>query len=336
MPILDPRHDLGHPVEGDTAWSESYYFNGYDPPTDTGLFTRIGIRPHEGTMDVGLSVWLTDGRVGEYRAVRPQHEMVDSHLVVDAVHYDLLEPLRSWRLRMDDAVIPRPCAPGEADATAPAAPVAVELDLTFTALTPGIGTDGQHPGPRSSDAAAQAARTTGKGHLEQAGRLTGHVTVDGTRHDWTEGRGNRDRSWGPRRWGGPAMWRWFSINVGDDVHFGGIRIGTTAGDLHRGWMWDGERATSIGHWHLDTELEDDGLTQRVTHLVATDKAGREHHLRGDLLRVARIGRPGQGGGASTVVNEGLARWSYNGRTGYGIAEYLHQLDERGRPVVPVA
>ena len=36
-----------------------------------------------------------------------------------------------------------------------------------------------------------------------------------------------------------------------------------------------------------------------------------------------------------VLNEGLARWSYEGRNGYGIAEYLHQLDEHGAPVVPI-
>ena len=46
------------------------------------------------------------------------------------------------------------------------------------------------------------------------------------------------------------MWRWFSINIGDDVHFGGIRIGTEAGDLHRGWVWkDGEHA-SIAEWRV--------------------------------------------------------------------------------------
>ena len=69
MPILDARHDLAHPVEGDTAWSESYYFNAYDPATDSGLFTRIGIRPNEGTMDVGLSIWLPGGDLGEYQWV---------------------------------------------------------------------------------------------------------------------------------------------------------------------------------------------------------------------------------------------------------------------------
>jgi len=126
------------------------------------------------------------------------------------------------------------------------------------------------------------------------------------------------------------MWRWFSINLGDDVHFGGIRIGTDAGDLHRGWVWMEGRATSVGRWDVRTELEDDGLTHRVSHVTATDKAGRVHQLRGDLLRVAAA--PARRG---TVVNEGLARWSLGDRVGYGISEYLHQLDGSGRPVVPI-
>jgi hypothetical protein len=36
-----------------------------------------------------------------------------------------------------------------------------------------------------------------------------------------------------------------------------------------------------------------------------------------------------------ALNEGLARWTYEGRTGYGISEYLHQLDANAPPVVPV-
>jgi hypothetical protein len=129
------------------------------------------------------------------------------------------------------------------------------------------------------------------------------------------------------------MWRWFSINVGDDVHFGGIRIGTDAGDLHRGWVWRDGEATSIRRWDVRTELRDDGITHRVSHVQATDARGRVHELRGDLLRVAPV--PHETGGRRTLLNEGLARWSYEGRTGYGISEYLHQLDEAGKPVVPI-
>ncbi len=332
MPILDARHDLAHPVEGDTAWSESYYFNAYDPGTDSGFFTRIGIRPNEGTMDVGLSVWLPGGELAEYRHVKEQRAMVDTVLEVGAVRYEMLEALASWRLTASAEVPARPCGGG-----APAArQVRVALDVRFDALSPAIGTDGARGATRSAQAAA-AAGTVGKGHLEQAGRWTGWVEVDGVRHRWHGARGNRDRSWGPRRWGGPTMWRWFSINVGDDLHFGGIRLGTEAGDLHRGGVWDGERrqGASIAEWRLRTELADDGVTHRVVHLTVRDKEGRSYALRGDVLRVADIGRAG-----GTMVNEGLARWTYrdpdgHDRTGYGICEYLHQLDDGGRPVVPV-
>jgi len=220
MPILDTRHDLAHPVEGDTAWSESYYFNAYDPETDSGLFSRIGIRPNEGTMDVGMSLWLPGGELGEYRWVKEQRDMVDTVLDVGAVRYEMLEALQSWRLTMEDAVQARPTGKSRAEAEAEAHPVKVALDVRFDAITPAVGTDGQPGGGPKSKEAAAASGTVGKGHLEQAGRWTGTLTIDGVTHEWKSAHGNRDRSWGPRRWGGPKMWRWFSINIGDDLHFG--------------------------------------------------------------------------------------------------------------------
>src|SRR5439155_417365 len=227
MPILDARHNFAHPVEPDTAWSESYYFNAYDP-------------------------------------------------------------------------------------------------------TAAAGSDGQ--GRSGAGASAGTRQHVGKGHLEQAGRWSGWIDVDGARHELTRARGNRDKSWGPRRWGGPTMWRWFSVNVGDDVHFGGIRIGTGAGELHRGWVWRDGGFASIRAWDVRTELEADRLTHRVTHVRATDAQGRVHALRGDVLRVASLP---QHGDRRTLLNEGLARWTYEGREGFGIAEYLHQLDADGRPAVPI-
>ena len=153
------------------------------------------------------------------------------------------------------------------------------------------------------------------------------------RHELVDARGNRDKSWGPRRWGGPKMWRWFSINIGDETHFGGIRIGTDAGDLHRGWVWTDGEASSIKEWKVTSEVAADGVTHTATHVHATDKRGRVHQLDAEVLRVS----PGPAGVKpnTTIVNEGLARWTYEGRTGYGISEYLHQLDGDARPVVPI-
>ena len=152
------------------------------------------------------------------------------------------------------------------------------------------------------------------------------------RHELVDARGNRDKSWGPRRWGGPKMWRWFSINIGDDMHFGGIRIGTDAGDLHRGWVWPDGEHSSIQEWKVRTEVADDGVTHTATHVHATDKRGRVHELDADVFRVSP--GPGRDRPDTTIVNEGLARWTYEGRTGYGISEYLHQLDASARPGRP--
>jgi hypothetical protein len=316
MPILDPSHDHAHPVEGDQAWSESYYFNCYDPAADVGFFTRIGVRPNEGSMDVGLSYWVPGGGITGLREQREQREMVDTLLQVGPVTYEMLDAGARWRLTAESA--------GSADAA---------MDVTFEALMPLVGGDGQ----RRSAADASSERTrlsVGKGHLEQAGRWSGWIEVAGTRQELgPDALGNRDKSWGPRRWGGPKMWRWFSINIDEATHFGGIVIGTDAGDLHRGWVWrDGEQA-SIREWKVTSNLADDGITHTRSHVQAVEKSGRVHELEAELLRV----EPGAKGirPSTTIVNEGLARWHYDGRTGTGISEYLHQLDGDARPVVAI-
>ena len=94
----------------------------------------------------------------------------------------------------------------------------------------------------------------GETDWNRAGRWQGWIEADGVRHELVDARGNRDKSWGPRRWGGPKMWRWFSINIDDDTHFGGIRIGTDAGDLHRGWVWTGGEHASIREWKVTSEV----------------------------------------------------------------------------------
>ena len=97
-------------------------------------------------------------------------------------------------------------------------------------------------------------------------------------------------------------------------------------------MSDGEH-TSIAEWQVTSELEDDGVTHRRSFVTAVDKLGRERELVADVIRI----EPGARGvvPSTTIVNEGLARWTYEGRTGTGISEYLHQLDAEARPVVPI-
>ena len=324
VPILDATHDQMHPVEDESAWSESYYFNGYDPDADVGIYTRIGIRPNEGTIDVTLASWQPDNQIAFVQATREQREMCESPLEVGGVRYVCRDEGKLWHLTADSEAVLFDLE------TRDRRKIPFSLDLEFEALIPMIGVDGQ--GTQAAGASASTSQSTGKGHLEQAGRWTGWIEADGNRQNLGDrARGNRDKSWGPRRWGGPRMWRWFSINISDDVHFGGIRIGTESGDLHRGWVWRDGVHTSLVEWRVRTETRDDGVTQKTCFVTAVDKLGREHELQADVMRVF----PGGARAGKTVVNEGLARWTYEGVTGYGIAEYLHQFDDEGRPLVPI-
>jgi hypothetical protein len=319
--VVNERHDAAHPVEDDSAWNESLYFNAYDHAADIGFFTRIGIRPKEGRVEGACFIWLPRQGVARIVAVAPRFEVSDEGFEVDGIRYEKLQSMSEWRIRCE----------GEAEIETMKGALGCVVDATFHALTPPLGGagDGGH------GASGEAGRTVARGHFEQAGRWSGRIEIEGRRFELGDTLGNRDRSWGPRRWEQPRMWRWFSINVGDFAHFGGVLITTDAGELHRGWVWrEGEHA-SIRRWDVSTELDADGLTQRVVHVLATDKADRVHALHGELLRMAR-GVLREDDAGRTVWLDGLARWTYEGRVGYGIAEYLHQLDPQGRPLVPVA
>src|SRR5262249_888141 len=158
--------------------------NVYDPVSDTGVFTRIGIRPNEGTMDVGLSVWLPGHDLAVVGGVRPQTGMTDRDLEVAGVRYERIEPMREGRLTAGAEATIRDLRGGGESRRG-----RVALDLVFHALTPAVGSDGQ--GGQGTGASAETRQHVGKGHLEQAGRWSGWIAADGRRWDLAAGRGNR-------------------------------------------------------------------------------------------------------------------------------------------------
>ena len=159
------------------------------------------------------------------------------------------------------------------------------MDLTFNALTPAVGVDGQ--GRQGSGASAATGTSVGKGHLEQAGRWTGWIEADGVRHEMVE------RARQPRQVVGPAaVGRSEDVALVLDQHrrrralrrasaSGPTRATCTAGGCGR----DGEHS-SIKEWKVTSEVADDGVTHTATHVHATDKRGRVHELDADVFRVS--------------------------------------------------
>ena len=319
MPILDNTHDFGHPIEASPDWSESYYFNGYDPELGTGFFARIAIRPNAPSIDGFISLFLP-GRTGVRLSASAQGVACDTNLPnVGCLRFERVEPMQRWRL----------VGEGTGDDGR-----RVAVDFTFTALIPPIGVDTSGRRVEAASGSAVVA-SMGAGHFEQSGSWTGSFTVDGVRRAF-KGRGNRDKSWGARRTDndtGMHYWRWFSMNFGDDLHLGGIRVGTGESAMQRGWLYKHGEFLSLRGMDVTTVLAADGITQQEVTLVATDKQGGQHRFTGEVLNVLPL--LAKGHEAMTIL-EGLTRWTHEGRTGFGICEYAHHLDAEGKPLVEIS
>jgi hypothetical protein len=170
---------------------------------------------------------------------------------------ECLEPLKSYRVRF--------------------AHEGCDLDLTFDAVM----------APHATGF-PEGVEEYGKGHYEQAGKLTGSIDLDGDLAEvdvWCD----RDHSWGPRRvvnnprgafhWAIASERLGFHINAVTDLKPGDDPIfGTTEAVVSGYYLGDGKVGTVTGG-ELSTERSPDGRPQQVT-IRAEDTLGREMHAVG--------------------------------------------------------
>jgi len=317
MPILETQHDFGHVIETDLNWSESYYFNGYSPTSKVGLFARIAIRPNEPYIDGFISLWLPNGEVVRIVDASSGEIPDPGQPSLAAIQFERITPMERWRVR----------GVGQANDGCK-----LTVDVTFNALTPAFGIDASTR--NYSGSAKTVVHSLASGHFEQAGRWQGEIIHGVSRYAF-EGHGNRDKSWGPRRTDGAhgmRYWRWFSMNFGDDIHFGGIRIGTADGDMQRGWLCRAGQYDSVRGLDVKTSFAADGIHQQRLIVTARNKTNDTFSIQGQVLHSTPLIARGH---EHMRIIEGLTQWTFENRMGYGICEYAHQLDADGTPVVIV-
>ncbi len=214
------------------------------------------------TVIVGAGVYpardTTDGYVmvvlpGEQRNVRFSTELGAARPGgVGPLRWSVTEPLRSWRLVLEDN------------------PTGCSFDVVWTARTQPLVQDVE-----VANAADDASSFT---HLVQSGRYTGRLTVDGRDHDVTGWFGQRDRSRGIRTMaGGQGLHVWFQAQFPRHcVSF--LLVEARDGDrlLLEGAVLceDGtiDSVTDVAH----DLLLDDGLDLRSGRVRVRTAAGREH------------------------------------------------------------
>jgi hypothetical protein len=339
--MANPLDERMHPAGDHAAWSESYYFNFVDPSSGIGMFTRMGFRPGDGWADGLHVVYLGGDRVAftyGRRDIARDLTRYDGDLRAGDLELVCVVPFRHWEVRYDG-----PCQ-DIADAAVlierrkmrPAGwyrPARLRMQLDFDAL---------------SDPHYAAAGE--RGHFEQTGHVRGRIELigeDGTETFQVDGFGVRDKSWGPRDWGAAAPdsgasagssggWKpgttpapfvnWFSMNFGADLALGGACLrqpdGTLAG---AGWIHRDGRTEDLLDARMETDYAPDSLWHTRVLLRARTAGGAPVEVTGRVLTICPTKIPSSAG--ATFVNEGLAEFTLDGRTGYGISEHWHRVDK---------
>lgn len=171
-----------HPVEDASPyWSDSLFFDAWDPASGTALLTRMAVLPNQAKATAGFLVWRDGapsyGYGHEHAGPAPGDWDVMS---IGGVTYRMEQGCQRWSVRLDEPA-------GDARAF-----------LTWDGFTSCFPYD-RNPTP--------LPKVVAWGHYEQTCRVTGDLVIGGD-HVRFDGVGQRDHSWGFRQWAGVREWHW--------------------------------------------------------------------------------------------------------------------------------
>ncbi len=316
---VDPRDEFMHENTGEANFNESMYFNFFDVGRRLGGFLRIGNRPNEKLAETTVCVFEPDGRV-LFNFKRPTiadnagFEAGGARFVVERPFESLRVGYAGRACRLDDPLAMSD--PRVAFAENPF--VDLRIELAVRGIGPVFG------GERRRDSAVEPELDFARGHYEQHHRATGQVEIGGQRLDF-DGLGLRDHSWGPRSWQAPRCYRWLTANFGEDFGFAASWIvARDGGEIRGGFVHRGRERVAIRELRIDTEWKgEQKLHDRIrAHLVCAD--GGALDVSGRVLSMIPLRN--RRDGRITRIAEGMTEWSCEGRTGFGLSEYLDQLE----------
>jgi hypothetical protein len=160
-----------------------------------------------------------------------------------------------------------------------------------------------------------------------------HGTIRVGDEEWVvDGFGLRDHSWGPRYWQAPWWYRWLTANFGNDFGFVVSIVASQGGGRRYGGMVLRDGACEhIRDASIQTEWVGDDRYHAALRATATTD-NDTYEITGRVLNLIPLRNrreTPEGEQLVTRISEGMTEWSCEGRTGYGLSEYLDQIiDER--------
>ncbi len=283
-----------HPIEDPSPhWSDSLYFNAWDPATDAFVMTRVAVRGNVPSVSGGMIVWVDGTPVYGYGRELGEKPASDwDVMTVEGLTYRMLQAGQAWAVQLADDDH--------------------RLHLEWHGLSPVTSYQGHPAGP--------LPRAVAWGHYEQTCAVRGDLQVGGQSIAF-DGFGQRDHSWGFRHWAGLHQWHWVTGFLRDGRGFNLFEVhehdGTTTinGFVHG---LDGDHYVVASAREL--ERSDDGGAEH--HRVVLElEDGSALEVTGERAGLSIPVTPADDQPV-TVHETPMRLTAGDGTTGYGIYEHL--------------
>jgi hypothetical protein len=214
--------------------------------------------------------------------------------------------------------------PARLFATAPRLPASVHWELTT--ISP------QHGGePLTADQPTMYGRDFSLGHFNQHVSAAGHITIGDQTWLLSPGHGWRDHSWGPRWWTNIVWYRLLLCAFPDGRGFMIHKIADGSNRARRsGVLLIDGAYHEIADFDLVTDWSADRDPARIQVNVITEN-GLRASIFGEILALAPLRNRRTENGATLMsrIAEGHVRWTWDGATGHGMAEYIERVAPDG-------
>jgi hypothetical protein len=315
---LTAQDDYTHPLGPESNFNESMYFNFFDRARNSGGFVRLGNRANEGYAEMTLTLYMPDGSVlFQFKRADISH---NDAMAAGGMKFDVINPMEKLRTMYDGHAVylsePAQMAdPREAFRNNPFK--TVKLDLTHTAAGPVYGSSGRN------HQVVDPEKEFAKAHYEQHMAVAGTIEIDGEVMQ-IDGLGLRDHSWGPRYWQAIHSYRWLTINFAPDFGMMVSKVWRSPEEATQGGVIiRGDRLERITSVDIETDFEENGLFHRnlVAHLTTGD--GERLDVSGKVMGFIPLRNRREG--MTTHVGEGMTEFRCGDHVGYGLSEYLDQV-----------
>jgi hypothetical protein len=326
---LEPDDEFPHVPDEQENFNESVYVNAFDARQRVGGWVRLGNRVNEGHAELSVCLYLPDGRVA-CQFLRPPITTNDA-FEAGGLRYSVSEPFNRLAIRyegelmlLDDPSSMRD--PREVLAHAPRVPGTVFWN--FWSVSPAHG--GEPSRPEHAEQMFYGPDFS-RGHFNQHVAARGTIAIGDERWD-LDGGGWRDHSWGPRYWQAIWAYRLFVANFDDGRGFMLLkRLLETGGSRRLGVLLIDGAYEEI----LDLDVVTRWSPEQDP-LGATITLRTEHHqeqIDARVITMVPLRNRRQAGGETLVsrVAEGFTEFTWGGRVGYGMTEYIERLVD-GVPV----